>query len=147
MKKIIIDKEEGIAEVIDEILNEPDPEITLVIPKGSALGRTVSNFHLLKRESEAAEKTVAIESVDEAILAFAKESNLESVHPLWRGVKNSGSGGNISDIVPKSRRPVVVAAAKKPIEPKEELPDDEEDEIEEEEVEIEEEVAAEPATR
>jgi hypothetical protein len=145
MKKIIIDKEEDIAEVIDEILNEPDPEITLVIPKASALGRTVSNFHLLKREAEAAEKTVAIESVDEAILAFAKESSLESTHPLWRGVRNSGGAGNISDIVPKSRRPVapepVMMAAKKKIEPKEELPD------EEEEVEREEEVVAEPAKR
>ena len=163
MKKIIIDKEEGIAEVIDEILNEPDPEITLVVPKGSALGRTVSNFHLLRREAEAAEKTVAIESVDEAILAFAKESNLESTHPLWRGVRSSGGVGNISDIVPKSRRSVapVSVAAKKKIEPKEELPDEEdkkeEDEEEEgsrmaaveeeEEVEVEEEVMAEPAKR
>jgi hypothetical protein len=168
MKKIIIDKEEGIAEVIDEILNEPDPEITLVIPKGSALGRTVSNFHLLKREADAAEKTVAIESVDEAILAFAKESNLESTHPLWRGVRSSGSAGSISDIVPKSRRPGAPAAAsvatKKKIEPEEEFSDDDneeddEEEIEkgkpsrgivteeEDEIEIEEESVAEPAVR
>jgi hypothetical protein len=150
MKKIIIDKEEGIAEVIDEILNEPDPEITLVIPRSSVLGRTVSNFHLLKREADAAEKTVAIESVDEAILAFAKESNLESTHPLWRGVRSSGDAGTISDIVPKSRRPVAVApvAEKKKIEPKEEEADSRAMEIEEdEEVEIEEEAEAAPAKR
>ena len=157
MKKIIIEKEQGVAEVIDEILNEPDPDITLVIPRSSALGRTVSNFHLLKREADAAEKTLAIESVDEAILAFAKESNLDSTHPLWRGVRSSGDAGNISDIVPKSRRPAAAApapAAKKKSAPEEELPDDEDDEDpravieeEDEEVEIEEEVATEPAKR
>jgi hypothetical protein len=99
MKKIIVDKNEGIAEVIDRILNEPDGEVSVVIPKGSALGRSVSNFHLLKREAESAGRTIVIESVDETILAFAKESGIESSHPLWKGVR--GAGG-FSDIV--SRR-------------------------------------------
>lgn len=161
MKKIIIEKEEGIAEVIDEILNEPDPEVTLVIPRSSALGRTVSNFHLLKREADAAEKTVAIESVDESILAFAKESGLESTHPLWRGVRSPGGAGSISDIVPKSRRPEApIMAPKKKAAP---IVEDDEDDSEEEderegdvieetsEIEIEEEereeIAAEPAKR
>lgn len=99
MKKIIVDKNEGIAEVIDRILNEPDDEVSVVIPKGSALGRSVSNFHLLKREADSAGRTVVVESVDESILAFAKESGIESSHPLWKGVR--GVGG-FSDIV--SRR-------------------------------------------
>src|SRR5580693_6250149 len=98
MKKIIVDKSEGIAEVIDRILNEPDSDITLVVPKGSALGKSVSNFHLLKREATSAGRTVTIESVDDTILAFARQSNSESSHPLWRGVR--GSGG-VSDIVPR----------------------------------------------
>jgi hypothetical protein len=96
MKKIIVDKNEGIAEVIDRILNEPDGEVSVVIPKGSALGRSVSNFHLLKREADSAGRTIVIESVDETILAFAKESGIESSHPLWKGVR--GAGG-FSDIV------------------------------------------------
>ena len=130
MKKLIIDKEEGVAEVIDEILNEPDPEITLVIPRSWVFGRTVSNFHLLKREADAAEKTIVIESVDEGILAFAKESNLESSHPLWRGVRSSGAVGGVTDIVPKSRRPGMAApvVTKKKFVPKEELPNEDEDE-------------------
>jgi len=99
MKKIIVDKNEGIAEVIDRILNEPDGEISVVIPKGSALGRSVSNFHLLKREADSAGRSIIIESVDETILAFAKEGGIESSHPLWKGVR--GVGG-FSDIV--SRR-------------------------------------------
>ena len=97
MKKIIVDKNDGIAEVIDAILNEPDNEVTVVIPNGSVLGKSMRNFHLLKREAEAAEKTVAIESVDETILAFAKESHLVASHPLWRGVRGSSNG--VSDII------------------------------------------------
>jgi hypothetical protein len=99
MKKIIVDKNEGVAEVIDRILNEPDGEVSVVIPKGSTLGRSVSNFHLLKREADSAGRNIVIESVDETILAFAKESGIESSHPLWKGVR--GAGG-FSDIV--SRR-------------------------------------------
>jgi hypothetical protein len=99
MKKIIVDKNEGIAEVIDRILNDPNGEVSVVIPKGSALGRSVSNFHLLKRETDSAGRSIVIESVDETILAFAKESGIESSHPLWKGVR---AAGGFSDIV--SRR-------------------------------------------
>src|SRR5258708_13087993 len=101
MKKIVIDKEEGIAEVIDRVIAEADPDIALVIPKGSTLGRSVNNFHLLKREAEGAGKTVVVESVDDTILAFAKQSGLERSHPLWRGVQKSEGG--ISAIVPSRR--------------------------------------------
>lgn len=97
MKKITLEKEEGIAEIIDRMLEGDDDEIALVIPKGSALGRSVRNFHLLKREADAAGKLVVIESVDDTILAFAKQSELEASHPLWRGVR--GAGG-VSDIIP-----------------------------------------------
>lgn len=105
MKKIIVDKTEGIAEVIDRILNEPDNEISLVVPKGSSLGKSISNFHLLKREADSAGRDIVVESVDETILAFAKESGLESSHPLWKGVR--GSGG-VSDIVSRKDRSATI---------------------------------------
>jgi type II secretory pathway pseudopilin PulG len=105
MKKIIVDKGEGIAEVIDRILNEPDSEISLVVPKGSSLGKSISNFHLLKREADSAGRDIIVESVDETILAFAKESGLESSHPLWKGVR--GTGG-FSDIVSRPSRATTI---------------------------------------
>src|SRR6266481_2849331 len=95
MKKIIVAKTEGIAEVIDEILNEPDNAITLVIPKGSILVKSPRNFQLLKREVDSAGKSLTIESVDESVLSFAKESGLEHGHPLWNGAR----AGAVSDIV------------------------------------------------
>ncbi len=97
MKKLTIEKEEWVAEIIDRMIAQADNEVTLVIPKGSVLGRSVKNFHLLKREADEAGKTIAVESVDENILAFAKEGDLEASHPLWRGVR--GTGG-IADIIP-----------------------------------------------
>ena len=97
MKKIIIEKEEGIGEVVDRMLEESDEELVLVVPKGSVLGRSVSNFHLLKREADNAGKSITVESVDETILAFAKGSDLEGSHPLWRGVH--APAGGVSDIV------------------------------------------------
>ena len=110
MKKISVEKTEGIAEVIDRILGEPDGEIALVIPKYSALGKSVRNFNLLKRESDAAGKSIVIESVDETILAFAKQADIEASHPLWRSVR--GAGG-VSDIVPKEE----VSEPKRPAKP------------------------------
>ena len=50
MKKIVADKSEDIAEIIDRILGEPEDDIALVIPKNSTLGKSVRNFNLLKRE-------------------------------------------------------------------------------------------------
>ena len=97
MKKIIVEKNESVAEVVDRILNEPDSVIALVIPNGSILGKTTRNFHLLKREIEDAGRTLTIESVDENILAFAKESGIEGSHPLWSG---SRIDGGFSDILP-----------------------------------------------
>jgi hypothetical protein len=121
MKKIIVDKSEGIAEVIDRILNEPDGEVSVVIPKGSTLGRSVSNFHLLKREADSAGRSIVIESVDETILAFAKEAGIESSHPLWKGVR--GAGG-FSDIVSRHAEDAVVPV-------RADVDDDEDEEAEE----------------
>ncbi len=99
MKKINILKSEGVAEVIDKILAEPDNDIVLVIPKASSLVKSARNFSLLKRESDAAGKKIALESVDEMVVQFAKENKIEAVHPLWSGVRGPGV---TSDIVPKT---------------------------------------------
>ncbi len=107
MKKITVDKEEGVAEVIERALGAEDDEVAIVVPTGSALGRSIANFHLLKREADAAGKTIVVESVDENILAFARESDLDASHPLWRGVR--GAGG-VSDIIPAGGEGAELAA-------------------------------------
>ena len=100
MKKINIEKNEGIAEVLDKIYNEPDKNITLVITNNSILLKSKRNFLILKNETEDAGRNVIIESVDENILAFAKESGIDCSHPLWNGPV---SDGRFSDIIAESK--------------------------------------------
>jgi hypothetical protein len=98
-KKIIIDREDGAGEVVDRILGEPDHALILVVPRGSTLGKSARNFTLIKRESADAGKEISVESVDENILAFAKNAGMSVNHPLLRGRSALGASG-ISDIVP-----------------------------------------------
>ena len=102
-KKIIIEKEEGAGEVVDRILGEPDHALVLVVPRGSTLGKSARNFTLIKRESADVGKEISVESVDENILAFAKNAGISVNHPLLRDRSASGVSG-ISDIVPITHR-------------------------------------------
>ena len=95
-KKITALKQEGVGEIVDRILAEPNDEITLVIPKGSPLSKSARNFGLLKREAEAAGKSLAVESTDENIVALAREAGIGSAH----GSSRTTASGSISDIVP-----------------------------------------------
>jgi hypothetical protein len=112
MKKLTIDKGEEIAEVIDRLLAVEDSHITLVIPKNSSLGKSASNFRLLKREAGLAEKTVTVESSDENVVAFAVANGLttpEMLHMAGSGRAGDSAGAQqqrsrangISDIIPK----------------------------------------------
>lgn len=100
MKKVFVSKNDSIAEVVEKVISEPEVEIVLVVPKNTLLQDSVSNFHLLKRESDAAGKLITVESVDEDILSLAKAARVEAIHPLFRKKKSS----SLSDIVPKGKR-------------------------------------------
>lgn len=102
-KKIIIEKEDGVSEVVDRILGEPDPALVLVIPRGSVLGKSARNFTLMQREAVNSGKEIFVESVDENILAFAKNAGIAVNHPLLRERSTPGMSG-ISDIIPISRQ-------------------------------------------
>jgi hypothetical protein len=101
-KKIVIEKDEGVGEIVDKILQEPDDALILVVPRGSTLGKSARNFNLIKRESADAGKDISVESVDENILAFAKNAGMAMRHPLLRE-RSAGVVSGISDIVPIAR--------------------------------------------
>ncbi|MFA6354175.1 MAG: hypothetical protein WCX12_00615 [Candidatus Paceibacterota bacterium] len=102
MRKIFINKNEGVAEIVEKIIAELEPELILVIPKNSILTESISNFHLIRREAEASGKSIQIESVDENILSLAKASKLDSAHPFF---EKKRVGSAVSDIVPSGTRP------------------------------------------
>ncbi|MEK9173545.1 MAG: hypothetical protein AAB594_03185 [Patescibacteria group bacterium] len=99
MKKIFVGKNDSVAEVVEKIIEEEDSEIVLVVPKNTILEESVSNFHLIKREASGAGRSILIESVDEGVLALAKASHIEAIHPLFKKRKR---GSSLSDIVPRN---------------------------------------------
>lgn len=116
MKKLSIGKNDGIAEVVERVIADEEAAITLMMPKGCALGTSVSNFHLLKREADAAGKVVAVESVDENMLALAKSAGLEAVHPFFE----QGRAGSLSDIRPVNEKKEKAVSARQSKKAKEE---------------------------
>ncbi len=96
MKKIFVDREEGIAELVERIISDEDTDLVLVIPKNSVLGESVGNFRILKREADGASKNLLIETVDNAVLALAGKASIEGYHPLFR----EGRSRSLSDIRP-----------------------------------------------
>ena len=96
MKKIFIDRNETVANVIEKILLEADSEVVLIIPKNSVLKESVTNFHLIRKEAASQGKSVFIESVDEGVLALSKASQLEAFHPILQKSQTS----SFSDIIP-----------------------------------------------
>ncbi len=98
MKKIFVGKNDSVAEVVEKIIETEDSEVVLVVPKNTILEESVSNFHLIKREASEAGRSILIESVDEGVLALAKASHIEAIHPLFKKKKR---GSSFSDIVPR----------------------------------------------
>lgn len=103
MKKIVVDKSEAVADLVERILESPEEEVLVVVPKNSHLASSPNNFKLLAREAKFLQKKLVIESVDEDVLALAHLHGLTSNHPLF-----SSSEKHISDIVSRDdarRRP------------------------------------------
>lgn len=100
MSKIIINKSDDAKSVIKKIEDTESQRITLVIPKQSVFGEEVSNFEVLREAATELDKEIAIESVDENMLALARANEFEAIHPLFEG----GTHGHVSDILPARSR-------------------------------------------
>jgi hypothetical protein len=100
-KKIIIEKEESVGEVIDLILGEPDKKLMVIVPRGSLLEKSARNFKIIQQEAADAGKELEVESPDENIILLAKRAGMAVVR-----APNGESGGRVSgmsDIVPVDR--------------------------------------------
>jgi hypothetical protein len=107
MKKIFVDKEEGIAPLVERVISDQENELVLVVPKNSVLKESVSNFNILKREADGAGKSILIETVDAEVLALANKAKIENFHPLFQDSARSRSLSDIrmqGDDAPAERR-------------------------------------------
>lgn len=106
-KKIIVNKSDEAAVVVEKIIDTDAKQVVLSIPRFSHLAGSLSNFHLLKREAEALGKELFIESVDDRVIELAGLSKLKAVNPFFSKNKK-----NFSDIVaptaPKRKRKLTV---------------------------------------
>ncbi|MDD5589928.1 MAG: hypothetical protein PHQ47_02005 [Candidatus Portnoybacteria bacterium] len=72
---IYIKPEEEITSVVDKLVKSSKKEIFLVIPKGAAIGQSLVNLKLLKREANNLEKVVTIVTDDETLERLAKKTD------------------------------------------------------------------------
>lgn len=98
IKKIIVNKNDEAAEVVEKIIDSGADEVVLSIPRFSRLVESLANFNLIKREALLLEKKVIIESIDDKAIELASMAKLESVNPFFQKSKR------ISDIVVKGSR-------------------------------------------
>lgn len=99
MKKININKSDEAALIVEKIIETESDEVVLIIPRFSQLGESLSNFHLLKREADAIDKKLLIESVDNRVIELAELAGIEALNPFF--VKNKRQ---FSDIIPKKEK-------------------------------------------
>jgi len=99
MKKININKSDEAALIVEKIIETDSDEVILIIPRFSQLGESLSNFHLLKREADAMNKKILIESVDNRVIESAELAGIEAINPFF--VKNKRQ---FSDIIPKKEK-------------------------------------------
>ena len=109
MKKISVNKSDEVSIIVEKIIDAQDTEVVLSIPRFSHLGESLSNFHLLKREAEALEKKIIIESVDDHIVELAEMSGLTAVNPFFAKNKRQ-----FADIV-RTNKSAKVSKNKNPI--------------------------------
>lgn len=97
-KKIYVNKNDEAALVIERIIDAEAEEIVLSIPKFSRFAQSESNFHLLKKEMEALDKRITIESVDDKVIDLAASSEIPATNPFF-----ADPGRQFADIVPHTQ--------------------------------------------
>lgn len=94
MKKIIVNKSDEVSVIVEKMIEAEDGEITLSVPRFSHIGESLGNFYLLKREADALNKKVFIESIDDKVIELASMSGLTGTNPFFAKNKRQ-----FSDIV------------------------------------------------
>ncbi len=94
VEKIIVNKSDEIALVVEKLIDSQAIEIVLNVPRFSKISESIANFNLIRREAQLLKKKVVIESVDDQVLEFAHLTKLESFNPLFLDRRKK-----ISDIV------------------------------------------------
>ncbi|HUX35521.1 MAG TPA: hypothetical protein VMV71_00645 [Candidatus Paceibacterota bacterium] len=87
MEKITITKKDSVPRIVEKILESKESEIVLLVSAGSALKESLSNMELVKREAEAAGKSISIDSGDPEVIELAEKAGIgiSSARALEKG--------------------------------------------------------------
>jgi len=96
-KKVFLEKTDGLEVAVEHIIGARSDMVILNIPKDSILGRSINNFHVLKREGNTAGKVLMIESVDDHVLELASLATITAVNPIFKKTERA-----VSDIIPRA---------------------------------------------
>lgn len=82
-QKITVAKDDMIKDVMGSVAAEDARQLIFVIPRGSRFAEAPDAFAKLKKVADALNKTIAIESVDDTVLGFAKAAGIEAINPFF----------------------------------------------------------------
>lgn len=89
--KIIVTKDDAVATVMGQVAAEDAGQITVVIPKFSSFAAGPDALLKLKKVADGMGKEITIESVDDAVLAFAKAAGIAASNPFFNGSRDEGN--------------------------------------------------------
>ncbi len=99
MKKIYIQKNDSAATVVNKLLTSHEREVTIYIPKETALMADPKSFRLIKREAGALKKKITVESVSTEVLDAASSAGMAVSDAIFGRRKN-----RFVDIVPSGKK-------------------------------------------
>ncbi|MDD3614411.1 MAG: hypothetical protein PHF40_01685 [Candidatus Pacebacteria bacterium] len=78
-ENIYVEINDSVSEVVEKIINSTNEAVILIIPENARISESILNFRLIKREADAANKKIYINSDAEEVLLMAKESGIKIV--------------------------------------------------------------------
>lgn len=88
--KITVMKDDAVAGIMGQVAAEDAEQITIAIPKFSSFAEGPDALVKLKKIADGMGKAIAIESVDDSVLAFAKAAGIAASNPFFDGTRDGG---------------------------------------------------------
>lgn len=99
LPKVFLDRDDDVGKVTARLAKLPVGTIHLIVPRESALGASPEHFAALKREADAADREIVVESVDDHMLELAGLAGFRAVNPFFRIRERA-----VADIVPRAAK-------------------------------------------
>jgi len=91
MERINVNKRDEVTLVAEKIIDSGSDDIVLNVPRFSKLADSPMNFRLIKREAEAMNKNITVESVDDKVIELCKKVDLACSNPFFQDSKKQFS--------------------------------------------------------